>query len=341
MTRLRPAQLQAPGIRRVKSGRGFRFVGPGDRKPSVSSLKRAKSLAIPPAWTEVWVCPDPAGHIQAVGQDQAGRRQYIYHPDWVEARTADKHARVVRLARQLPEARLLVSESMAERRLSREQVLAAAIKLLHLGFFRIGSEQYAVRHGTYGLATLLRDDVKVRGSAITFEFVGKHGIHVERRIIDPSLASLVRSLKRRDDPNPELLAWRTGHSWHDVNSRDINHFVQELFGEEFTAKDFRTWHGTVLAAAALSLSSPKGLTDNRKRQIVVHATREVAHYLGNTPAVARRSYIDHAIIEHFYAGRTISISALEGGADGDGPATHGAVEAETLRLLRRRPRQPK
>lgn len=339
MPRLRRTGPHEKGISRQRRGRGFTYRAVDGGRVSIDDLQRIKSLAIPPAWIEVWICPFPNGHVQATGIDQAGRRQYLYHPFWTSQRAQDKDRRVLRLAEALPSARQEVTAALDSDALERDQVLAASFRLLDLGFFRIGSEQYAKRYGTYGLATLRREDVLVRGESVHFEFTGKHGIQVSRRIVDPSLARILkRLLARKDHENPELLAWREGRHWVDVRSFDINEYLKTLLAEDFTAKDFRSWHGTVLAAAALSLASTTGqpwksVSQTKRKQMIAHAAREVGHYLGNTPAVARSSYIHHGVVENFHKGRVIDVSLLDEGAVAGSPATHGQVETETLRLL--------
>ena len=255
MPRLRRAQIDGPGIRRRARGRGFSYVTARGQPLNNGDLERIRSLVIPPAWREVWICPYENGHIQACGLDQAGRRQYLYHPLWTQQRSKDKDRRVVRLAQALPAARETTATRLKSNDLDRDNVLAVSFRLLDLGFFRVGSEQYAKRYGSYGLATLRRDDVRVRGESVHFEFTGKHGIHVSRRIVDPTLARLLKRLLARSDNNPELLAWRDGRQWQDLRSADINQYLKTLLSDDFTAKDFRTWHGSVLAAVALSLAS--------------------------------------------------------------------------------------
>lgn len=341
MPRLRRTGPHEKGMTRLRRGRGFRYLAEDGQRVSVDDLQRIKSLAIPPAWNEVWICPFPNGHIQATGIDQAGRRQYIYHSLWTTQRARDKDRRVLRLAKALPSARREAAVAIEADALGREQVLAASFRLLDLGLFRIGSEQYAKRYGTYGLATVRRDDVRVRGDSVLFEFTGKHGIQVSRRIVDPALAQILKGLlARKDDGNPELLAWREGRQWVDVRSSDINEYLKTLLAEDFTAKDFRSWHGSVLAAVALSLVSTgsqpwSSVTQTKRKQMIAHAAREVGHYLGNTPAVARSSYIHHGVVDNFYNGRVIDASLLDEGAVAGSPATHGLVEEETLRLLAR------
>ena len=340
MPRLRRSNPNAPGIRRRRRGNGFSYVDVAGAVVSEGADRdRIKTLVIPPAWREVWICADPLGHIQATGVDDAGRRQYVYHPDWRIERDLAKHQRVLGLATALPEARTKVATDLLLDAPVIDRTLAAAFRLLDVGFFRVGSEQYAQRHGTFGLATLLRADVTTSGDAVRFAFLGKHSIPVNRRIIDRDLARVVRSLLRRRDSNPELLAWRDGKRWVDVRSSDINEYVQSVTGADYTAKDFRTWHGTVLAAAALAVS--RGASNDPKscQRAVRRAVVEVAEYLGNTPAVARGSYIDPRVIEHFERGRTIPVDALDAAPLGSGLLTHGPAEEATLRLLQRRLRR--
>ncbi|MEO8330697.1 MAG: DNA topoisomerase IB, partial [Candidatus Nanopelagicales bacterium] len=290
MPRLRRSDLNAAGLRRSKRGKGFTYLASDGRAVSSDDLERIRKLVIPPAWQEVWISPHAHGHIQATGVDAAGRRQYLYHPHWRIQRDLAKHERVLTLATALPEARIRVAEGLELSTPDYERTMAAAFRLLDVGFFRVGSEQYAQRHGTFGLATLQRSDVSVRGDTVRFSFVGKHSIPVSRRIIDPPLAQVVRSLLRRRDDNPELLAWREGRRWQDVASGDINEYVRSVTGADYTAKDFRTWHGTVLAATALAVSQGAADDPGKAKRAIRRAIVEVASYLGNTPAVARGSY---------------------------------------------------
>jgi len=339
MPRLRRTGPHERGIRRRRRGRGFSYLAEDGGRVSDDDLQRITALVIPPAWTEVWICPFANGHVQATGIDQAGRRQYLYHPYWTSQRSRDKDRRVLRLAEELPSAREAAAATLDSSALDRDQVLAASFRLLDLGFFRVGSEQYAKRYGTYGLATVRREDVRVRGESVHFDFTGKHGILVSRRIVDPSLARILKQLlARKDSENPELLAWREGRQWIDVRSSDINQYLKTLLAGDFTAKDFRSWHGTVLAAAALSLATSTGrpwrsVSQAKRKQMIAHAAREVGRYLGNTPAVARSSYIHHGVVENFHKGRVIDVSVLDKGAVTGSPANHGPVEKETLHLL--------
>ncbi len=271
-----------------------------------STRQRIKELVIPPAWKDVWICPWPNGHIQAIGFDAAGRKQYLYHPDWRRSRDAEKHQRVLELARALPRARELVAAQLELPAPTRERTLAAAFRMLDLGFFRIGSESYAEANGTFGLATMRREHVSVHGDSVLFEFVSKGSIQQQQRIVDPDLARVLRSLLRRRDPNPDLLAWRQGRGeWRDLRSEDVNEYVREVTRGDHTAKDFRTWNATVLMAQALAVSTRADASPTARKRAVTRAVREVADYLGNTPTVARGSYIDARIIDLYLDGVTI------------------------------------
>jgi len=336
VSRLRRSNPATAGIRRRRRGKGFSYVDlDGATINSRDELARIKAMAIPPAWEHVWICPDPHGHIQATGFDSAGRRQYVYHGEWRAKRNEIKHRRTIRLAMALPKAREQAKTDLDDDKPTYERALGAAFRLLDVGFFRIGSEQYAQRNGTYGLATLHRKDVSVSRDTVRFRFVGKHSIPVDRRIIDPDLARIIRSLLRRRDENPELLAWRDGRRWRDVTSSNINEYVRCVTGADYTAKDFRTWHGTVLAATALAVSSKVADDPKTAKRAIRRAVVEVAGYLGNTPSVARNSYIDPRVIASFERGRTIPLETLDEAPESAGLLTHGPVEEAVISLLRR------
>ena len=300
-------------------------------------LARVKSLVLPPAWTDVWICPWPNGHVQALGTDAAGRRQYRYHDDWRLIRDAEKHERVLRMASALPALRTRVASDLEGTELSRSRVLAAAVRLLDLGFFRVGGESYAEAHNTYGLATLRKEHVVVRRQSLMFEYDAKGGKHRVLTVIDPDVYGVVAALKRRRGTGSELLAYKDAGRWHDVTSGDINAHLQELSGIDMTAKDFRTWHATVLMAVALGVSTHAMETvasSSAQTRAIARAYREVSGYLGNTPAICRRSYVDPNVVELFEQGVTISrdLDRL-GSASSSGLATHGAVEKAVVRML--------
>ncbi|HEV2088224.1 MAG TPA: DNA topoisomerase IB, partial [Cryptosporangiaceae bacterium] len=295
--RLRRSDPSRPGLTRRRYGRGFRYIdadGAPVTDPAV--LERIRALAIPPAWRDVWICPDERGHIQAIGTDAAGRRQYRYHDAWRETRDAAKHDRVLEVAQRLPALRKTVERHLARPTLDRERVLATAVRLLDLGMFRIGSESYAEQNGTYGLATLRREHVCLRRGRIAFCYPAKSGQQRVVEIEDAKVRPVLAALRRIQHDGDELLAYRCGRQWCDVRSNEINDYLKEVSGGvEITAKDFRTWHATVLMAVHLALGPPAE-TERARRKVVRAALEEVAHYLGNTPAVAEASYVDPRIV---------------------------------------------
>jgi DNA topoisomerase IB len=300
-------------------------------------LARIKALVIPPAWEDVWICPDVLGHIQAVGTDAAGRRQYLYHENWRARRDRDKHDRMLDFGAALPQLRRVVSRHLDGRGLTRDRVLAAAVRLIELGFFRSGSEEYAEENGTYGLATVLRKHVTCARGEMTFEYMAKGAQYREQAVADQAVCAVVASLKRRHGGGDGLLAYRAGKAWHDVTAADINEYLKEISGGDFTAKDFRTWHATVLAAVGLAVSGKAERSESARKRAIARAVQEVAGYLGNTPAVARGSYIDPRIIARYQQGRTISRVLDELGKQSQFGelATAGAVERAVLELLER------
>jgi DNA topoisomerase I len=323
MNRLRRADCSQPGIARRRRGRGFEYVDPaGRRVDDLETLERIRALAIPPAWTDVWICADPSGHLQAVGTDAAGRRQYRYHERWRRRRDQQKFDEMISFARSLPRLRKLAAADLAESGRSRE--LACAVRLLDRGFFRVGGEEYADENGSYGLATLEKSHVELAGGGVlAFDYPAKSGKRRLQAVVDPDVYEVVASLKRR-----------RGKRLFTIRPSDINAYIKEATGGDFSAKDFRTWHGTVLAAVALAVSERATSPTGRKRAIS-RAVNEVAHYLGNTPAVCRASYIDPRVFDRYRAGITIS-PALDGLApvdDEHAPATQGSIERAVLRLL--------
>ncbi|SEG79087.1 DNA topoisomerase IB [Thermomonospora echinospora] len=327
-----------PGISRRRCGRGFRYLGPDGRPVGPAEVARIKDLVIPPAWQDVWICPDPDGHIQATGTDAAGRRQYLYHPQWRVQRDREKHDRVLDFAEALPRVRKQVTEHLTGRDFTRERVLAAAVRLIDLGFFRAGGEEYAEENGTYGMATVLREHVTCRrGGEVIFEYPAKGAKDRYQAVAEEDVCKVVSGLKRRRDDGPELLAYRTPGGWHDVTAGDINEYLREISGGDFTAKDFRTWHATVLAAVGLAVSTPAATSESARKRAVSRVVQEVADYLGNTPAVARASYIDPRVIELYERNVTIAPALTELGHDADFGelATQGRAETAVLKMLRR------
>jgi DNA topoisomerase I len=336
--RLRRVDCAGPGIHRVRRGRGFGYVDANGAKitdPKV--LERIAGLVIPPAWDDVWICAIANGHIQATGTDAAGRRQYRYHDAWREARDREKHEKMVEFASRLPAAREQMAKDLKATGLGRRRVLAAAARLLDLGFFRIGSEEYAETNQSYGLATMRNEHVSIsRDGVITFDYAAKSGQHRVQSIVEPELCAIVATLKRRRGGGDELLAYQDTAGWHDIKSHDINAYLAEIIGDEFTAKDFRTWHATVLCAVALGVSDAVPASESARKRAVARAVKETAHYLGNTPTVCRSSYIDPRIIDHYNDGVTIAADLEHlgaGCADGE-LATQGPIEEAVLQLLR-------
>jgi DNA topoisomerase-1 len=340
--RLRRSSCSGPGITRRRRGKGFEYRDGGEVVRDPETLQRIKDLVIPPAWRDVWICRDERGHLQAVGTDVAGRRQYLYHPVWREHRDQLKHERVLTVARELPRARREVSRAMDARGLGRERILACTFRLLDLGLFRVGGEEYAEENGSFGLSTLRREHVVVHGDGrLTFDYVGKSGISRRIVIADPDAYAVVASLARRMAPDEQLFGWTVGRRWHDVTAADVNEYVHGVLGDA-TAKDFRTWHATVLAAVHLAAewadADAEGRTpmsERAKRRAVSDTMKHVSVYLGNTPAVCRASYVDPRVVDRFGEGRTI-VRALRGVERIDPPFggdVQGRLERAVLRLL--------
>ena len=336
--RLRRSDLTVPGLTRRRRGRGFTYLDcDGEPVRDEEVLARIQELAIPPAWKDVWICPYPGGHIQATGIDAAGRKQYLYHPRWRARRDQEKFDEMLDFARALPRMRERVERDIRPRPprddLGRERVLACAVRLLDRGFFRIGSEDYAVTNETYGLATMRRDHVTVDATTVSFDYPAKHGKRRVQSVVDPEVAVVVQTLKRRRSGGDELLAYKRGRRWVDVKSADINAYVKEATGSDFSAKDFRTWGATVLAAVAVAVSGGAAETKTARRRAVVRAVKEVAFYLGNTPAVARASYIDPRVFDRYQDGLTIAGVLEELGAEPGDTAIQGPVEAAVIDLI--------
>jgi DNA topoisomerase-1 len=290
-----------PGIRRRKSGRGFSYRDPeGATIRDAEVLARIRALAIPPAWTDVWICPDPLGHLQATGRDARGRKQHRYHPAFREHRERAKYEAMLRFAELLPAIRERVDADLARPGLPREKVLAAVVRLLELTLIRVGNEEYAKLNRSFGLTTLRDRHAKVRGGTVRFRFSGKSGVRHEVTLRDRRLARVVA--RCQDLPGQDLLQYVDEEGEvRDVRSEDVNAYLREISGADVTAKDFRTWAGTVLAYRALLALQP-GQTDRESRRNVVEAVRQTAEALGNTPAVARKSYVHPAVLEAYLDG---------------------------------------
>ena len=338
MARLRRVDCSGPGITRRRRGRGFEYLDQnGNRVQDAGALARINALAIPPAWQDVWICAHPMGHIQATGIDARGRKQYRYHDKWRERRDQQKFDEMIEFARVLPAMRERVTVELAGEGVTRERVLACAIRLLDRGFFRVGGEDYAVENETYGLATIHKKHVKLlEGGVLVFDYPAKSGQRRIQSIVDPEVHEIVTALKKRRGGSPELLAYREGRRWRDIKSADINTHIKEITGGDFSAKDFRTWNATVLAAVALAVSGPAAeRAPTARKRAITRAVKEVAGYLGNTPAVCRASYIDPRIFDRFEGGLTIGgvIHLDEVGDEADLGSIHGAAEEAVLDLI--------
>lgn len=341
MPRLRRSDCSAPGIRRRRRGRGFTYhwEATGERVADEDVLRRIADLVIPPAWEDVWICPWPHGHLQAVGTDAAGRRQYRYHDHWRTRRDLEKFDSMLDFARALPGLRQVVAEHLEGEGLGRDRVLACAVRLLDRGFFRIGAE--VGKSGeveTYGLTTMRKEHVTLPGDGLlVFDYDAKGGKRRLQSVVDPAVCEIVAALKRRRGGGPELLAYKDGGTWVDVTATHVNDWIKQHTGGCFSAKDFRTWNATVLAAMALALSGPSAASKTARKRAEARVAQEVAHYLGNTPTVARGSYIDPRVFDRFRSGWTISGVLTDlGSAEFGEPSIHGAVERAVLDLLEER-----
>jgi DNA topoisomerase-1 len=320
MPRLRRSNLSQPGFARVRSGRGFSIRDASGRTVSDTAIReRVDALAIPPAWTDVWIAPHPNSHIQATGVDDAGRRQYIYHPYWREKKDKVKFERALALAEALPAARRRVTMDLRSEGLTKTRALAAAFRMLDTGSLRIGSERYAQTNGSHGLSTLLCSHAKVSGTTVSLSFPAKSGQEWSSEITDVDLATVLSALKRRG-PHARLLAYNDGGEWHTLTAEDINTYVRERTGGEFSAKDFRTLRGTLAAASSLASRGPQRTRTGRTRA-VAQAMRDAASVLGNTPSIAKKSYVDPRVVEKYRRSKTID------------PKRLASAESELLALL--------
>jgi DNA topoisomerase IB len=336
MPRLRRVHPDEPGWSRRRRGTGFVYRDAAGNSLPAEAVARCKALVIPPAWTDVWICPAPNGHIQAVGTDDAGRRQYLYHPVWREQRDRAKHERVLTVAARLPRAREVVAEHLVLPGMPRERALGTAFRLLDLGFFRVGGEQYAEDNGSYGLATIEKQHVHVSGDEVVFDYPAKSGQERLVAVADTAVREAVSALRSRRGGGTELLAFRDGRRWRDVSSTDINQYVKDVVGGEVSAKDFRTWHGTVLAAVALAERLDDAGSPTRRKKAVRGAMGEVSQYLGNTPTVARSAYVDPRVIDAYESGATIAPTLRRLGDRRREPeSSRDAIERAVLRLLLR------
>ncbi|TDO34686.1 DNA topoisomerase IB [Kribbella sp. VKM Ac-2527] len=333
--RLRRSNPDRPGLTRRRRGKGFSYLdADGGRVTDPETLDRIRTLAIPPAWEDVWICPYPNGHIQAVGTDDAGRRQYLYHDDWRAEQDADKHDRVRRLARRLPAFRAQVDRDLCGKGLGPDRVLAVALRMLDHGVFRTGNSEYAEDYGSRGAATLLRDDVRIKRGKLVFDFTAKGGVDRVIELEDDKLAVAVGALKRSRHHSPLLLVYTDRSGWHEIDAGLINERFHELVGNGYTVKDLRTWNATVHAAVALAKEDPP-TTKKALKSSVRTMLGDVSDHLGNTPSVARSSYVDPRVITQFEQGRTIAPAISRTGSDDLGSEkVRERLERSVARLLK-------
>jgi DNA topoisomerase I len=336
MPRTRRVDCSAPGLRRVRRGKGFSYhEEDGTRVTDADVIERISALAIPPAWDDVWICSDPRGHVQATGIDAAGRKQYRYHDDWRAHRDRQKFDRMLDFARRLPKLRARIESGLAGRGLSFDRVCATAVALLDLGLFRIGSERYEDENNSYGLTTLKVRHVSFSRGGAEFEYPAKSGQLASHQVSDPVVIPVLKALARRGKPDDDLLTYRDGRSWADLGPDQVNDWIKETIGEDFSAKDFRTWNATVLAALALAFDGPPPETKTARRRRINEAVKGVAFFLGNTPAVCRKSYIDPRVIDRFEDGETIgpAVRRRRPASDVFDARTQRTIERAVIRLI--------
>jgi DNA topoisomerase I len=329
------------GWRREGSKRHFRYVdADGRRITDKAKLERIASLAIPPAWKDVWISPSPRSKLQATGVDAAGRKQYLYHPDYRARQEQAKYDKLIRFAERLPQLRQAMSEHMALDGLPPEKVAAVAVRLINLGWFRVGSDRYAKTSKTFGITTLRKSHVSVRGSRIAFSYRGKHSIMIRSAVVDAELAAAMKALIAL--PGARLFKFELDGVYCNLDQRRLNGYIREHMGPEFTAKDFRTWGGTLTAAIELAQHElPESETAAKRR--IADVMRKVAATLGNTPAVARSSYVSPAVVDQYLDGRTIDdfrprhlrvVSARDAGLDREELATLSLLRSWRIRSSR-------
>lgn len=334
--RLRRSTVGGPGLRRIRRGRGFSYLdADGNPVADTDTLSRIEELVIPPAWKNVWICPYPNGHIQAVGTDAAGRKQYLYHQRWQQERAEEKYDRTLSLAKKLPDWRNEVVGDLRARGLHCARVLAVAQRLLDRGYFRAGGEEYAQENGSFGLATLRREHVRVRRDTVEFDYPAKSGVQRTIEVEDPLVVRAVRALMRAETPYPRLLVYRSEDGeWVEMRADDVNSRFREVVGDEYTIKDLRTWHGTVLAAEAFA-HSPEPTSKTARKRAESTVMKAVAAELGNTPAVARSSYVDPRVVQAYQDGLTIAPAIRQAKRHRSTSARQELIEKATCRLIHR------
>jgi DNA topoisomerase IB len=338
MARTRRVDTSGPGIRRVKRGLGFSYQEEdGETISDKATLERIRAMAIPPAWSDVWICPHPRGHIQATGYDDAGRKQYVYHDDWRASRDRVKFEEMEEFARALPTLRESLDESLRKRELGFERVCSCAVRLLDLGLFRIGNERYEAENESYGLTTIKRRHMRIVGKHAIFDYPAKSGKRSTHTISHPAVMPTLRALKKRTGgrQHKDLLVYKAERRWEDLVADDVNAFIKERAGAGFSAKDFRTWNATVLAALFLASSDDGAETKAARKRAANVAVKKTADFLNNTPAVCRASYIDPRVFDCFDSGETIAprLERIERGTDPGKFPDREKIEAAVLDLL--------
>jgi DNA topoisomerase-1 len=336
--RLRYVAGTQPGIRRLRRGKSFRYLDAQGRViRDAEEVQRLRRLAIPPAWTDVWICPDPQGHLLATGRDARGRKQYRYHPRWREVRDETKYDRMIAFGHALPRIRARIARDLRPAGLPRQKVLATVVRLLETTLIRVGNDEYARHNRSFGLTTLRNRHVAIRGARLRFEFSGKHGIVHEIELHDPRLARIVKQC--RELPGHELFQYVDEDGMrHSVSSTEVNEYLREISGDEFTAKDFRTWAGTVLAARALHELAPFRSQKQAKRN-VKQAVEAVATVLGNTQSICRKCYVHPAVLQAYLDGSPVRVAPRAARpVRGRGGALR-PEEAAVLAFLKRKPEQ--
>lgn len=328
---------RAPGIRRVRHGKGFRFLRPdGSPVKDPETLRRIRSLVIPPAWESVWICTSSDGHIQATGRDAKGRKQYRYHPRFREIREETKYERMLSFAEALPAIRARVDDDLGLPGLARDKVLATVVRLLEITLIRVGNEEYAKQNGSFGLTTMRARHVDVDGSTLRFHFRGKSGKTHDVKVTDRRIAKVVA--RCNDLPGEELFQYTDEGQLHSVEADDVNAYLKRISGAELTAKDFRTWAGTVLAAHALAGLPLASVSRTALRKNVLSAVRNVSARLGNTPSVCRKCYVHPEVFGAYEAGELAALATEPASAEPTAPAggTLSRAEMAVLALLRER-----
>lgn len=331
--RLKRSIVSGPGLRRVRRGRGFSYHEPdGAPVTDAATLQRIDDLVIPPAWKNVWISPRPNGHIQALGVDAAGRKQYLYHQKWQEDRAEEKFDRVLQMAPALPGMRSQIAADLRGRGLTRDRVLAVALHLLDLGYFRAGGEQYAEENNSFGISTLHREHVSVRADAVEFDYPAKSGVQRSLVLSDPEVVRSVNALMRRPEGGDRFLMYRNRSGWAEVHADDLNARFKQLVGADYSVKDLRTWHGTVLAAAAFVDADPP-VNKTVIKRVESAVMKEVSQGLGNTPAVARASYVDPRVVQAYEKELTIASAVRRAARCSRADERQAMLERSTARLI--------